>query len=115
MTINEYQKKAQRTSSTKTPTHKLTNACLGLAGETGEVCDLLKKALFQGHELDADKLIEEAGDCAWYLAELAAALDVSLETILDCNIAKLEKRYPDGFDAERSRHRPEYKSGENQA
>ena len=76
---------------------------------------MLKKALFQGHELDADKLIEEAGDCAWYLAELAAALDVSLETILDCNIAKLEKRYPDGFDAERSRHRPEYKSGENQA
>lgn len=72
MTINEYQEKAQRTSSTKTPTHKLTNACLGLAGETGEVCDLLKKALFQGHELDADKLIEEAGDCAWYLAELAA-------------------------------------------
>ena len=71
MTINEYQEKAQRTSSTKTPTHKLTNACLGLAGETGEVCDLLKKALFQGHELDADKLIEEAGDCAWYLAELA--------------------------------------------
>ena len=105
MTINEYQEKAQRTSSTKTPTHKLTNACLGLAGETGEVCDLLKKALFQGHELDADKLIEEAGDCAWYLAELAAALD----------IAKLEKRYPDGFDAERSRHRPEYKIGENQA
>ena len=107
MTINEYQEKAQRTSSTKTPTHKLTNACLGLAGETGEVCDLLKKALFQGHELDADKLIEEAGDCAWYLAEL----DVSLETILDRNIAKLEKRYPDGFDAERSRHRPD----ENQA
>lgn len=90
MTINEYQEKAQRTSSTKTPTHKLTNACLGLAGETGEVCDLLKKALFQGHELDADKLIEEAGDCAWYLAELAAALDVSLETILDRNIAKLK-------------------------
>lgn len=115
MTINEYQEKAQRTSSTKTPTHKLTNACLGLAGEMGEVCDLLKKALFQGHELDADKLIEEAGDCAWYLAELATALDVSLETILDRNIAKLEKRYPDGFDAERSRHRPEYKSGENQA
>nr|DAT41299.1 MAG TPA: NTP-PPase-like protein [Bacteriophage sp.] len=111
MTINEYQKLAQRTANTKRPSDKLENACLWLAGETGEVCDILKKYLFQGHELDRPHLIEEAGDCAWYLAELAAALGVSLETILDRNIAKLEKRYPDGFDAERSRHRPD----ENQA
>ena len=48
MTINEYQKLAQRTANTKLPSDKLENACLGLAGECGEVCDVMKKALFQG-------------------------------------------------------------------
>lgn len=105
MTINEYQRLAQRTANTKRPSDKLENACLGLAGETGEVCDILKKYLFQGHELDRPHMIEEAGDIAWYLAELAASLGVSLEDILLQNIAKLKRRYPDGFDPERSMNR----------
>lgn len=45
MNFNEYQKLAQRTSNSKTPTGKLENGCLGLAGESGECCDLLKKIL----------------------------------------------------------------------
>lgn len=40
MTINEYQKLAQRTANTKRPSNKLENACLGLAGECGEACPL---------------------------------------------------------------------------
>lgn len=103
MTINEYQKLAQRTSPDDH--NKLLNACLGLAGETGEVCDILKKYLFQGHELDRAHMIEELGDCAWYLAEAASGLGVSLEDILIQNIAKLRRRYPQGFDPERSVHR----------
>lgn len=105
MTINEYQMLAQRTANTSRAADKLENACLGLAGETGEVCDVLKKYLFQGHELDRAHMIEEAGDIAWYLAELAAGLGVSLEDILIQNIAKLRRRYPQGFDPERSMHR----------
>ena len=112
MTINEYQKLAQRTANTKRPSDKLENACLGLAGETGEVCDILKKYLFQGHELDRPHLIEELGDCAWYLAEAASGLGVSLEDILLQNIAKLKRRYPDGFDPERSVHRAEMDAGQ---
>ena len=104
MTINEYQEAAQRTSN-GIPHNKLLNACLGLAGECGEVCDIVKKHLYQGHELDVDHLIEEAGDCAWYLAELAAGLDISLDTIFRLNIDKLKRRYPDGFSAERSINR----------
>lgn len=112
MTINEYQKLAQRTSNKAlSKGEHLLNGAMGLCGESGEVADLVKKAYFQGHLIDRARIAEELGDCAWYLAELATALDVSLETILDRNIAKLEKRYPDGFDAERSRHRPD----ENQA
>lgn len=107
MTINEYQQLAQRTSNTKLPSAKMENACLGLAGECGEVCDTLKKHLYQGHEMDRAKLIEEAGDVCWYLAELATALGVPLEDIMTRNIDKLRRRYPDGFSAERSIHREE--------
>lgn len=104
MTIDEYQKAAQRTSN-GVPHNKLLNGCLGLAGECGEVCDIVKKHLYQGHELDVDHLIEEAGDIAWYLTELAAGLNVSLDVIFQRNIDKLWKRFPTGFDSERSRNR----------
>lgn len=110
MTINEYQKLAQRTSPDDH--NKLLNGCMGLAGETGEVCDVLKKALFQGHALDREHMIEELGDCAWYLAEAASGLGVSLEDILLQNIAKLKRRYPAGFDPERSMNRAEMDAGQ---
>lgn len=103
MTINEYQKLAQRTSPDDHD--KLLNGCMGLSGETGEACDVLKKSMFQGHPLDRGHMIEELGDCAWYLAEAASGLGVSLQDILLQNIAKLKRRYSQGFDPERSVHR----------
>lgn len=105
MTLAEYQALAQRTSNAGKRSDKLENACLGLAGECGEVCDIVKKALFQGHALDRAGLIEEAGDVLWYLAELAAGLGVSLEDMAVQNVMKLRRRYPNGFDAGRSRNR----------
>lgn len=105
MTLAEYQALAQRTSNAGKRSDKLENACLGLAGECGEACDIVKKALFQGHALDRAGLIEEAGDVLWYLAELAAGLGVSLEDIAVQNVMKLRRRYPSGFDAGRSRNR----------
>ena len=105
MTLAEYQALAQRTSHAGKRSDKLENACLGLAGECGEVCDIVKKALVQGHALDRAGLIEEAGDVLWYLAELAAGLGVSLEDMAVQNVMKLRRRYPSGFDAGRSRNR----------
>ena len=105
MTLAEYQALAQRTSHAGKRSDKLENAFLGLAGECGEVCDIVKKALFQGHALDRAGLIEEAGDVLWYLAELAAGLGVSLEDMAVQNVMKLRRRYPNGFDAGRSRNR----------
>ena len=105
MTLAEYQALAQRTSHAGKRSDKLENACLGLAGECGEACDIVKKALFQGHALDRAGLIEEAGDVLWYLAELAAGLGVSLEDMAVQNVMKLRRRYPSGFDAGRSRNR----------
>ena len=83
----------------------LINGVMGLCGEAGEAIDLVKKHLHQGHELDREGLIRELGDVAWYLAETAHALDVDLETVLKLNIDKLRRRYPEGFDAERSTNR----------
>lgn len=107
MTINEYQQLAARTASTKVPNLKIENGILGLCGETGEIADVYKKYLYQGHELDREHMAEELGDVCWYVAELAAGLGVTLEEVMEQNIEKLRKRYPDGFDAERSVHREE--------
>ena len=69
--------------------------------------DIVKKHLHQGHELDKDKLIKELGDVAWYLAEACFALDIELETVLNLNIEKLKKRYPEGFEVNKSVNRSE--------
>ena len=102
---NLYQSLAQRTAATVKSEDKILNGALGLAGESGEVADHVKKALFQSHELDTGELIEELGDILWYCAELAEGLGVGLETVMELNVEKLRGRYPDGFDGERSVNR----------
>lgn len=103
MEANEYQALAMKTLN---PALKdkdvLINAVMGLCGESGEVIDLVKKHLAQGHELDREKMIDELGDVAWYLAECATALGADLGEVFERNIEKLRRRYPDGFDAKRS-------------
>lgn len=83
----------------------LINSVMGLCGESGEAIDIVKKWMAQGHELDKAHLAKELGDIAWYLAEAATALDLQLEEILQANIEKLRKRYPEGFQADRSQNR----------
>lgn len=110
MTGNEYQKEALRTASGMKYEHHgmLINGALGLCGEAGEVADIIKKHTFQGHKLDNEHIAEELGDVAWYLAITAAAIGVNLDDVLSANIDKLMKRYPNGFDSDRSVHRTEY-------
>lgn len=113
--INEYQKECLRTESgIKYATDsdgqpvsdlRLLNGLMGLNGEAGECIDILKKYLFQGHELDKEHLAEELGDVAWYLSVTADALGYSLQEIFKMNIEKLRERYPDGFEEERSINR----------
>ena len=106
LTADEYQKKAMQTLNPALSKHDvLLNGVMGLCGESGECIDLVKKHLHQGHELDRAKLAKELGDVAWYLAETAYALDLSLEEILRGNLDKLKRRYPQGFDAEKSVNR----------
>ena len=106
MTLNEYQRLAMSTlNPALSRQDALINGVMGLCGESGEAIDVVKKHLHQGHPLDKDALVKELGDIAWYLAETATALDISLEEVLTRNIEKLRKRYPEGFSAQRSQNR----------
>lgn len=107
MTGNEYQRKAMRTTGTDDNEVLIVNGVMGLNGEAGECIDLVKKWMFQGHDLDKDVLANELGDVAWYLAITANGIGYTLEDILKINIEKLKKRYPDGFEPEKSIHRNE--------
>lgn len=103
LTANAYQKQAMATLNPALGKKDiLINGVMGLCGEAGEAIDLVKKHLHQGHELDRQALKKELGDIAWYLAETAYALDLTLEDVLTANLEKLKARYPEGFDAERS-------------
>lgn len=106
MKANEYQVAALRTANKELSREDLLlDGVLGMAGEAGECADIMKKHLFQGHELDKHHLMKECGDVAWYLAITAWALGFTLDDVLTTNVEKLEARYPKGFDADRSRNR----------
>ena len=108
MTINEYQKLAMTTLNKELNERDvLINGVMGLCGEAGEVIDLVKKHLHQGHELDREAIKKELGDIAWYLAETAYVLGFSLEEVFQGNIEKLKMRYPEGFSVEASINRTE--------
>ena len=108
MTVNEYQQLAMTTLNKELSEKEiLINGVMGLCGESGEAIDIVKKWLAQGHELDREKLIKEIGDVAWYIAEIATALGVTLDEVLSANIEKLRRRYPDGFSAASSVGRKE--------
>lgn len=73
----------------------IMHAAMGIAGEAGEVIDIVKKVYAYRKPLVVNDLIEEAGDLVWYLNLLFASLGTTWEEVFDLNIAKLEARYPD--------------------
>lgn len=77
-------------------------AVMGLCGEAGEIIELVKKARYQGRELDVDRLKDELGDLQWYAHKVADALGVLMSEVLEENLDKLERRYPNGFSVEDS-------------
>ena len=90
MNVNEYQTLAMTTLNPELDKREvLINSVMGLCGEAGEAIDIVKKWMAQGHELEKEHLKSELGDIAWYLAEAATALDISLEEVFQANIDKL--------------------------
>lgn len=106
LTFDNYQNAALRTAPAQEPSREaLAIRALGLAGEAGEVVELVKKYLGHGHDFDRDKLRKELGDVLWYVATLADATGLSLGEVAQHNIDKLRARYPDGFSHEASLNR----------
>ena len=110
MTLDGYQDAAMRTGAHprgEASDKALGWNALGIAGESGEVADLVKKVIGHKHPLDRHKLAMELGDVLWYVATIAKEFDLTLSEIADMNIKKLMKRYPEGFSVEKSINRVE--------
>lgn len=84
---------------------RLIANALGVAGEAGEFANKVKKQIFHEHGFDREVLLDELGDILFYVCELANAIGVSFDDIIDNNTNKLNKRYPEGFSPERSINR----------
>ena len=93
ISFNEYQRHAYNLISEEGKKDMITNGVLGLAGEAGECCDIVKKYRYQGHDLDREHLKDELGDVLWYVAETASGLGITLEEVARFNLEKLRSRY----------------------
>lgn len=113
--FHRYQRAAARTMPPLPKRDALQMLTLGLAGETGEVVDGVKKFLYHGHaELSKSVIVQELGDLLWYIANLASLYDLTLAQVAEFNIAKLMDRYPDGFSEDASRNRFELREENGQ-
>ena len=91
-----YQDAAEATAVYPDKGDNIYYPALGLAGEAGEVCEKIKKIMRdQNGEFDqnnVEDLTKELGDVLWYVAMIAAELNLSLASVAEGNIAKLLDR-----------------------
>jgi NTP pyrophosphatase (non-canonical NTP hydrolase) len=85
---------------TDSENQKLLLGAMGLAGEVGEVVELIKKKVFHEKSLDRQKLIKELGDVRWYFEYMLITNDLTIEEVEQANVDKLRQRYPNGFNVD---------------
>jgi NTP pyrophosphatase (non-canonical NTP hydrolase) len=97
-----YRGSVYRTGQFKTQTSNeaATMGAMGLAGEAGEVCDLIKKQVFHAKPVDREKLLNELGDVRFYFEYLLINFGFTMEEVEEANMNKLNRRYPNGFSPE---------------
>ena len=89
-------------------TARLLTAALGLGSETGEFVEIVKKMLLQGKPPSDENIFHmkrELGDIMWYWATACASLDLDPFEVINENQKKLEARYGEKFEVDRSEHR----------
>tara|TARA_B100000945_G_scaffold68121_1_gene51397 strand:+ start:1511 stop:1927 length:417 start_codon:yes stop_codon:yes gene_type:complete len=87
---------------------RLITAALGLGSETGEFVEIVKKMLLQGKPASEDNIFHmkrELGDIMWYWATACMALKLDPFEVIKENQDKLEARYGEKFEVDRSEHR----------
>lgn len=109
--FNEYQAESKnifKSVRKLTPQHvRLLDWAMGLGGESGEVLDLLKHAIFhKDTELDKMELAKELGDVLWYVSAIATTTGIDMADVAALNRAKLNHRFHGGgFDTTMSANR----------
>lgn len=89
----------------------LLTGSTGLAGESGEFAEIVKKLNWHGKPLTDElraHMLKELGDIVFYWMMCCQAMDIDPNDVIKENVAKLEARYPEGkFSVERSENRAE--------
>ncbi len=100
MTFAEYQKASEKTAIYPNSINHVAHWTLGVTGEAGEIANKVFKVFREKNgqidEATKKELGKEIGDTLWYLTQLTTALNLSLETIAEDNIAKLQSRQQRG-------------------
>jgi len=100
MNFDDYQKKSRKTALYPNVGENFIYPTIGLAGETGEVSEKIKKVIRdKGGKIDdetREMIKKELGDVLWYVSQLASELDLSLDEIAEENIEKLYSRLERG-------------------
>jgi NTP pyrophosphatase (non-canonical NTP hydrolase) len=90
---------------------RLMTALIGMMAESGEFAEVVKKKVFQNDTQFTNEEVfhmkRELGDVLWYWVQGCIALGFTPDEVMDENINKLEKRYPNGFEVIRSEVRAE--------
>lgn len=114
MDADQYAKHAARTDSPEFNTDlpaELVHGAMGLATESAELLDQIKRAMFYGTPLDLVNILEELGDQCWYIAQIMRGVskmtgtDVRFEDIMVANVRKLQQRYPEQFSQDKANER----------
>lgn len=69
-----------------------------------------KHVVYHGHKIDSimtNEIIVAIVKVVEHVCKIAIEFSATLENVVEFNVLKLRKRYPDGFSSERSVNRPE--------
>ena len=89
---------------------RLLTAALGLGSETGEFVEIVKKMVLQGKPASEENIFHmkrELGDIMWYWTTACASLGLDPFEVISENQKKLEARYGEKFEIQRSEVRKE--------
>ena len=97
MNLKEYQEMCKKTAKKfDNPELEIAIWGLGIAGEAGDVASCVKKTF--AHQNNQEQGIREnLGDTFWYAAMICNFFKWDMQEVLEENIEKLKKRYPEGF------------------
>ncbi len=100
MQFNDYQKESRKTAVYPKIGENFFYPTLGLAGEAGEVCEIVKKIHRDRGDVpsdeDRERISAELGDVLWYIAQVASEFNLDLDDVAAHNLEKLASRKDHG-------------------